>query len=302
MTRSEPSAPRVGFTLIELLVVIAIIGVLIALLLAAVQKVRESANRVLCANNLKQIGLATHLFHDTYKLLPSPREWYFPNVTGASKIEGNAYGSPFFLLLPYLEQENLYRATYGPDPNAPQYRRYFGGKGGICDSHPLAVYICPSDVLNTAVAEQKAFGSYASNSLAFGDVNNNGDGGNRIPISFPKGTSNTILYTEHYPKCRDGRVEWDHYGPDLRELFWNREESRLRVYNIFQVQPIYDPVPPGTPPERVCMWYRAQTSHLGTINVCLVDGSVRAVAATIQESTWEWAMQPNNPSPTPGDW
>src|SRR5262245_41698747 len=111
--------PRKGFTLIELLVVVAIIGVLIALLLPAVQKVREAANRIKCANNLKQLGVAAHLFHDTNDLLPAAGLNYFPNVPNASTIAGNAYGTAFFHLLPYVEQENLYKATYGEDPRFP---------------------------------------------------------------------------------------------------------------------------------------------------------------------------------------
>src|SRR5579864_279919 len=86
--------PTRGFTLIELLVVIAIIGLLIALLLPAVQKVREAANRTKCMNNMKQLGLAFHNYVDTQ---------------GAFPVEGTTQGiSIYTRLLPYVEQDNLY--------------------------------------------------------------------------------------------------------------------------------------------------------------------------------------------------
>src|SRR5579885_3200079 len=101
---------RPAFTLIELLVVIAIIAVLIALLVPAVQKVREAAARTQCTNNLKQLGLATHNCNDVFKRLPPVFGW-FPSDDN-SVGSGTGYGSVLFHLLPYIEQQALYKNSY----------------------------------------------------------------------------------------------------------------------------------------------------------------------------------------------
>src|SRR5262245_2407664 len=94
---------RSGFTLIELLVVIAVIAVLIGLLLPGVQKVRDAANRAESQNNLKQLGLAVHDIHSAFETTPA---LYGPMPPGSG---GAVQGTVFYFLLPYLEQENLYR-------------------------------------------------------------------------------------------------------------------------------------------------------------------------------------------------
>src|SRR5207302_11285078 len=102
MTESRNGHLRPGFTLLELLVVIGIIGVLLGMLLSAVQRVREAANKAKCQNNLHQLGIAAHLCHDTNHKLPPALGWYPGTASGAK-------GPALFDLLPYLEQNNLFQ-------------------------------------------------------------------------------------------------------------------------------------------------------------------------------------------------
>jgi prepilin-type N-terminal cleavage/methylation domain-containing protein/prepilin-type processing-associated H-X9-DG protein len=155
---------RRGFTLIELLVVIAIIAVLIGLLLPAVQKVREAANRMRCQNNLKQIGLALHNFHDTYQSLPAGV--YGPSSTGAPTINNGKDLSYLVYILPYVEQQSLY--------NQVDFTQGYNGPNNVANVNPVLVpvYQCPS----CAAVEQNGGGV-------------NGKAGHYQAVMGPKGTN-----------------------------------------------------------------------------------------------------------------
>jgi prepilin-type N-terminal cleavage/methylation domain-containing protein/prepilin-type processing-associated H-X9-DG protein len=138
MLRSSPDAAgrrRLAFTLIELLVVIAIIAILIGLLLPAVQKVRESASRTQCSNNLHQIGVALHSYHDNNHTLPSAHIEQYDPVTKQLQY----YSSWGIMLLPYIEQDNLFRQYNNSVPNTSPLNQ------GVRTTY-VSVYTCPDDL------------------------------------------------------------------------------------------------------------------------------------------------------------
>jgi prepilin-type processing-associated H-X9-DG protein/prepilin-type N-terminal cleavage/methylation domain-containing protein len=195
---------RVAFTLIELLVVIAIIAMLIALLVPAVQKVREAAARQYCQNNLKQIGLACHHFHDAQKKLPSGYAASGPYVDGASDTSPGWGWSA--LLLPYLEQESVFRRIQFDVPvedpkNATAIATAFSGFRCPADVAPADAFAVPDGFGNAL-----AWAAPSSYAACVGGDESEAQGPDGLGIFYRNsatrladildGTSNTIMIGE----------------------------------------------------------------------------------------------------------
>jgi prepilin-type N-terminal cleavage/methylation domain-containing protein len=297
---------RAGFTLIELLVVIAIIAVLIGLLLPAVQMVREAAARIRCCNNVKQLGLALHNLHDVHQRLP-PLVGSFPQYIpdNLAMLGNTPRGNPFFYALPYLEQDNLFRAATGPSGPAPWV--------GNSYRQALPIFGCPSDpsfdpgtytyekyMSPNQATDTWALTSYVANSQVFastlGGVMVEWDGRARIPASFPDGTSNTVLFAERLARCANAGSLWGWWGYDgWQPMFLNTAVAhQIGPAARIQVRP--------TPFDTVCDQTQTSTPHLGGMVVGMADASVRTVPGTIAGATWWAACTPAGGEILGPDW
>jgi prepilin-type N-terminal cleavage/methylation domain-containing protein len=317
MAAASASPRRPGFTLIELLVVIAIIAVLIGLLLPAVQRTREAAARIKCANNLKQLGLALHHYLDANQTLP-PNGLYPPG--GATNT-----WSAMARLLPYIEQESLHRRIDFTRPYAQQPE---------LASQRIATYVCPSEVNDRG--KTNASGvlvhwclNYAVNQgrwlVLDPTTGQGGDGAfapNRgfAPKDFPDGLSNTLAAAEvkaYTPQLRDGGnpnaanapppatpAELVALGGTFRDAAGHTEwvDGKVHqtgftalfppnscIYTAGGVQEHVDFVSAAEGNAARRPTYAAVTArsyHDGLVNALLMDGSVRGFYYDIGISVW----------------
>ena len=266
---------RGAFTLIELLVVIAIIAILIGLLLPAVQKVREAAARMKCQNNLKQIGLACHAYHDANGTFPLG----YSNTTATPNT---SWGWATFIL-PYAEQGNLFNAL-NPQNRTLQAAAADTAVGLPALQSKVSIYVCPSDT-NPAgnVNDNRRFtnmgvGSPGLSLSISNYVGNNGQNAAGIFTTSPvkilditDGTTNTFLAGERRSNLSNYAAVWA--GEDATQGGYAGPEAVVG-YTLYQMQT-------GDAGTLVNPDMAFASNHTGGANFALCDGSVRFVSQNI---------------------
>jgi prepilin-type N-terminal cleavage/methylation domain-containing protein len=316
ISMSVRTGSRKAFTLIELLVVIAIIGILIGLLLPAVQKVRDAANRAKCQNNVKQLSLAVHNYASTFqdKLPPA-----MATVNGIG-------GSVIYFLLPYIEQDALYRKAQVSGQAATStggnYCDQGVGNGNVVA--PLKPLQCPSDITNAGGLDtlaSKGTSSYSGNFWLFG-------GGSPVaPIAgnpaqytisnIPDGTSNTVMWAERSADQKSGSGNPEVYYASFITI---DTTTNATFTASGAVPPLFNEIlPVSAPPGPGNVWLpqfnptgtggtnpaaagAVQGYHTATLVVGLADGSVRGVSASVTSTTWFSACAPADGTPLGPDW
>jgi prepilin-type N-terminal cleavage/methylation domain-containing protein len=274
---------RAGFTLIELLVVIAIIAILIGLLLPAVQKVREAAARMTSSNNLKQMGLGCHNYHDTFTKFPVMNTI----LTGTPAV-GTPGASVHFLILPYIEQNNVY----------------------VANSLSTSFIKTYADPIDTTIGSTAGLTSYAWNPLMFlsgvSFTNLN---------SISDGTSNTIMQTQRVAVCSSNNssstaVPSLPYAATVyttvgatpsAAIFicpWATTATTLAATNVNNFAIGVKPTGTVNP----CVAGRAESQQAGSILLSLGDASVRSCSSGVTPLTWAQACTPAGGEPLGSNW
>lgn len=282
------SPKRSGFTLIELLVVIAIIAILIALLVPAVQKVREASARSTCQNNLKQIGLALHSYHGSFKVFPPGSVGN--GGTAAAPVPAWGWST---MILPFLDQGPLYAQL---DPDKKTLQQAFTSQLPTLQL-PLAVYICPSDpggTLGPSFNDNRKFTKAATGSVAIAKSNYPGNGGSlglttnegvfaadsKVKIArITDGTSNTFMVGER-----------DSLGNRYAGLWVGQSQEAPIVamqaligFTCFRMFDGTVNTPTVIAAEPAQAW---GSQHSGGANFVLCDGTVRFISRQINDATY----------------
>jgi type II secretory pathway pseudopilin PulG len=307
---------------VELLVVIAIIGILVALLLPAVQAARQAARRSQCSNNIKQIALGVHEYHDALKRVPPVESGSTPLGIfnyHTNKPDPGPAGTMFFHILPYIEQGNVYTQANGNSHNV----------GAIV----IPTFICPSDpsVFNAAAIYPGACGVMTGDNLQRGGFASSCYCANamvfdprqkmNIENAMRDGSSNTVMIAERYKNCSpDGS---NGGGCTLPGWAWNTLANGGDCWSspTFGAQEAGLPggnqpggmncggakfshgsvAFQGGPSAQACNWYVTQGGHPGQMMAGLGDGSVKGVNPSMTPTTWIRACHPGDGLQIGGD-